>query len=91
MYSGSLAAVVIVPTILFLVVVMPLWLTLHYRSKRQAASQLNEDERRELEILADKAESFAERIEVLEAILDDQVPDWRCETHAKMREEREFE
>ena len=86
--SSSFAALAIVPTILFLTVVMPIWLTLHYRSKRQAASQLNEDERRELEVLADKAESFAERIEVLEAILDDQVPDWRSESDARGREER---
>ena len=76
--SGPFLALAIVPTILFLTVVMPIWLTLHYRSKRHASAQLSEDERRELESLADKAESFAERIEVLESILDDQVPDWRA-------------
>ena len=76
--SGPFLALAIVPTILFLTVVMPIWLTLHYRSKRHASAQLSADERRELESLADKAESFAERIEVLESILDDQVPDWRA-------------
>lgn len=89
--SSSFAALAVVPTILFLVVVMPIWLTLHYRSKRQATSQLNEDERRELEILADKAESFAERIEVLEAILDDQVPEWRADSDARARDKRAAE
>ncbi len=64
-------------TVVFLIVVLPLWLILHYRSKRIASTELNEDERYELETLADKAESFAERIEVLESILDDQMPDWR--------------
>ena len=74
----SIAVLAFVPTLVFVTVVLPLWLILHYRSRRQSASQLNEDERYELESLADKAESFAERIEVLEAILDDSVPNWRA-------------
>ena len=73
----SFAVLAFVPTLVFVAVVMPLWLILHYRSRRQAASHLNEDERYELEALADKAESFAERIEVLESILDESVPNWR--------------
>ena len=78
--SGSLLAFFLVPMILFVILVMPLWIILHYRSKRHAAAQLSEDERRELEQLADKAESFAERIEVLESILDDQIPNWRSDS-----------
>ena len=89
--SGSLFALAFVPTILFLMVVMPIWLTFHYRSKRHASAQLSEDERRELESLADKAESFAERIEVLESILDDQVPDWRAGTDQGSQKEESQE
>lgn len=77
MYTEPLFDFLIVTTLVFLTVVLPLWLILHYRSKRMASTQLNEDERYELETLADKAESFAKRIEVLESILDDQAPDWR--------------
>ena len=86
--SGPLIVFLFVTTLVFLVVVVPMWLVMHYRSKRLASTQLNEDERQELEILADKAESFAERIEVLEAILDDQVPDWRKGTGDGSNDER---
>jgi len=74
----SLTVLAFVPTLVFVSVVLPLWLILHYRGRRHAASQLNADERCELEALADKAERFAERIEVLEAILDESVPNWRA-------------
>ena len=74
----SLAVFAFVPTLVFVSVVLPIWLILHYKSKRAASSQLNDDERRELDALADKAESFAERIEVLESILDESVPNWRA-------------
>ena len=86
--SGSFLVFLFVTTLVFLTVVVPIWLVMHYRSKRLASTQLNEDERHELEILADKAESFAERIEVLEAILDDQVPDWRKDTDDESDDER---
>lgn len=75
--SSPFLAFLFATTLIFLTVVVPIWLVMHYRSKRLASSQLNEDERYELEVLADRAESFAERIEVLESILDDQIPDWR--------------
>ena len=86
--SHSFLVFLFVTTLVFLTVVVPIWLVMHYRSKRLASTQLNEDERHELEILADKAESFAERIEVLEAILDDQVPDWRKDTDDESDDER---
>ncbi|MCY4276432.1 MAG: envelope stress response membrane protein PspB [Gammaproteobacteria bacterium] len=73
----SLTVLAFVPTLVFVSIVLPLWLILHYRSRRHAASELNADERYELEALADKAERFADRIEVLEAILDESVPNWR--------------
>ena len=86
--SGPFLALALVPTLLFVGLVMPMWLAFHYRSKRHASSQLSEDERRELESLADKAESFAERIEVLESILDDQVPDWRGRSESNASNEK---
>ncbi len=86
--SSSFIAFLFVTTLVFLTVVVPIWLVMHYRSKRLASTELNEDERHELEILADKAESFAERIEVLEAILDDQAPDWRNNTDDESNDQR---
>lgn len=73
----DLTPIIIVPMILFLIVVAPIWLTMHYRSKRQATESLSAGERDELERLLANAESMRERIETLESILDAQTPDWR--------------
>ena len=66
-----------VPTLLFVVIVAPLWILMHYRSKRRSQGVLSEDERAELERLAEIAERMGERVETLEAILDAETPDWR--------------
>lgn len=66
-----------VPAVVFLAVVAPIWIFMHYRSKQQAQGALSEDERMELEALAAQAGRMTERIETLEAILDAETPDWR--------------
>lgn len=66
-----------VPTIVFMVIVAPIWLILHYRSKKQINQGLSEDEYMTLKELADKAERMADRIQTLEAILDAEAPEWR--------------
>ena len=70
-------AFALVPTLLFVVIVAPLWILMHYRSKRRSQGALSEDERAELERLAEIAEGMGERVETLEAILDAETPDWR--------------
>lgn len=66
-----------VPTIIFMVIVAPIWLILHYRSKKQVSQGLTEDEYMTLQELADKAEKMGDRIQTLEAILDAEAPEWR--------------
>ncbi len=66
-----------VPTVIFLVVVAPAWIWMHYRSKQHALGALSENERMELETLALQAERMLERIDTLEAILDAETPEWR--------------
>ena len=66
-----------VPTIVFLVVVAPLWIIMHYRSKQRSQASLSEDERTQLEALGLLADKMADRIETLESILDAETPDWR--------------
>ena len=66
-----------VPTIVFLVIVAPLWILMHYRSKQRARSELSAEERQLLELLSVRAERMGERIETLESILDDETPGWR--------------
>lgn len=73
----SLAIAIMVPTIVFMVVVAPAWLWMHYRSKRRAQAALSETERDNLEALVLKSELMMERIDTLEAILDAQTPEWR--------------
>ncbi|HTK97921.1 MAG TPA: envelope stress response membrane protein PspB [Pseudomonadales bacterium] len=66
-----------VPTIVFLVIVAPLWILMHYRSKQRARGELSAEERQLLELLTVRAERMGERIETLESILDDETPGWR--------------
>ncbi|WP_394174066.1 envelope stress response membrane protein PspB [Thalassotalea litorea] len=66
-----------VPVILFMAIVAPIWLVLHYRSKRQISQGLTEDEYQQLTELSDLADKMAARIKTLEAILDAETPEWR--------------
>ena len=66
-----------VPVVLFLTIVAPTWIFMHYRSKQKLASAMSEQERTDLEDLMVHAERMAERIATLEAILDAETPDWR--------------
>jgi phage shock protein B len=66
-----------VPTIVFLVIVAPLWILMHYRSKQRTRGELSAEERQLLELLTVRAERMGERIETLESILDDETPGWR--------------
>ena len=63
--------------ILFMLFVAPTWLVLHYRGKRQINKGLSENDYKDLQILADKAEQMSERIKTLETILDTEAPQWR--------------
>ena len=73
----GMALALMVPTIIFLTIVAPIWIFMHYRSKQRAQSALSDDERAELETLAAQAGRMLDRIETLEAILDSETPGWR--------------
>ena len=61
-----------------LVICIPIvWLQLHYKYRGQKTSGFTEEESRQLEELLEIADSMAERIKTLEAILDAESPDWR--------------
>jgi len=65
------------PLIIFLIFVAPLWLFLHYRSKRKSEMGLSEEDNQRLQALSVKAESMQTRIDTLERILDAETPNWR--------------
>lgn len=73
----AILGIVIAPVIIFMIFVAPIWLILHYRSKKQVNQGLSEDEYVTLQELADKAEKMGDRIQTLEAILDAEAPEWR--------------
>ena len=77
MDSSHITAIILVPSIVFMVIVAPLWVWWHYRSKRRAQVALTESERDNLEALLLKSEAMMERIDTLESILDAQTPEWR--------------
>jgi len=73
----SMAVFLFVPTILFMTIVAPIWLIMHYRSKNRAVKGLGEMEKRELEDLLMTADKLTQRIDNLERILDIDSPQWR--------------
>lgn len=75
--NEGVLAIVTAPIVLFLIFVAPIWLILHYRSKKQVSQGLSDEEYLRLQDLANKAEQMSERIKTLEAILDSETPQWR--------------
>jgi phage shock protein B len=61
-------------------VVLPLVVILHYVTKWRSSRSLSRDEQKMLEELWQDAQKMESRINALETILDDQVPDWRRRT-----------
>ncbi|MBD3648253.1 MAG: envelope stress response membrane protein PspB [Pseudomonadales bacterium] len=73
----GIAVAFFVPVVVFLVVVAPIWIIVHYRSKTRTADGLTERERGELDEMIEVANKMAARIETLESILDVESPGWR--------------
>jgi phage shock protein B len=73
----ALTVAFFVPVVIFLTIVAPVWIFMHYRSKQRAQGALSDDERLELETLASTAGRMMDRIDTLEAILDAETPGWR--------------
>ena len=77
----------IVPMVLFMVIVAPTWIVMHYRSVNRSSSQLSEDDRQALEEILVVVDQMADRIESLESILDADHPNWRRERVSQSQEE----
>ncbi len=63
--------------IVFMVVVAPIWIVMHYRSKGTKQTGISEADQGRLKELTEIADSMMQRIETLESILDKETPDWR--------------
>jgi phage shock protein B len=69
-----------VPTILFMVVVAPIWISLHYRSVSRSSRSLTDEDRESVEHMLETVDRLTDRIGTLESILDADHPDWRQQT-----------
>ena len=76
-----------VPTILFLVIVAPLWLTMHYRSVSRASRGLTREDRESVEQMLVTVDKLTDRIEALEAILDADHREWRRQVDRQDRDQ----
>lgn len=66
-----------IPVILLLTVVVPIWITLHYRSLNNSSRALSDEDRETLEEMLETVDRMTDRIVNLEAILDADRPNWR--------------
>ena len=66
-----------VPTILFVLVVAPIWITMHYRSLSRSSRSLKQEDRESIDHMLETVDKLSERIGSLEAILDADHPQWR--------------
>ncbi|MCP1728295.1 phage shock protein B [Natronospira proteinivora] len=63
--------------IVFITIVVPLWLLLHYITRWRQSRGLSREDEHMLEELWESAGRMEERIETLERILDEQNSEWR--------------
>lgn len=71
------AKLAFVPMILFIVIVLPTWLNLHYRDKRRQGRELSAEEWADLEDTLNQLEKMEQRVIALEQILDEKDSAWR--------------
>lgn len=62
---------------LFCIFIAPLWLILHYSTRRRQAQGLTREDEKMLSELWQLADKMERRVAALETILDTQAPGWR--------------
>ncbi len=77
MSSAQVLALLLVPTILILVVVVPTALKYYYADKERMSRSLSADEWEEIRSTLARADKMEERINTLESLLDAQDPSWK--------------
>jgi phage shock protein B len=76
-----------VPAILFMVVVAPIWIVMHYRSLTRSSRGLSDEDRESIEHMLVTVDKLTDRIGTLESILDADHPDWKKTMSRQLREE----
>lgn len=73
-----------VPMIIFMVIVAPIWITMHYKSVNRANKGLSLEEREQLDELIAQSDQLLARIETLESLLDEHSEHWRSDEEPKV-------
>jgi phage shock protein B len=73
----TMSTALFVLSIIFMTVVVPLFVIMHYTTKWKAIKGLSDDEHQMLEDLWKESQAMQSRVNALETILDSEVPDWR--------------
>jgi len=66
-----------IPLLVFMVIVVPIWLILHYATRNSASKRLTSKDEALLEELHESARRMEDRVHNLERILDADSPEWR--------------
>jgi len=77
MMTTTVFGMLTVLAIIFMVVVLPVWLLLHYLTKMKGMRGLSAEDEAALEKLWKNSAAMEERINTLETILDEHHPSWR--------------
>lgn len=72
-----------VPMVLFMVIVAPIWIVMHYRSVNRSSRGLSDDDRESIDTMLVTVDKLNERIVSLEAILDADHPNWRQQENTR--------
>lgn len=75
-----------VPTILFMVIVAPMWISMHYRSVNRSSRSLSQEDRESIEHMLETVDKLTDRIGALESILDADHTDWRQQSDRSARD-----
>ena len=70
-----------VPMVLFMVIVAPIWIVMHYRSVNRSSRSLSDDDRESIDTMLVTVDKLNERIVSLEAILEADHPNWKQQEH----------
>jgi phage shock protein B len=76
----SLTHAMFVLSIIFMTVVLPIVIVMHYTTKWKATRGLSQEEQQLLEDLWRTSQKMDSRLNSLETILEDQAPDWKKKT-----------
>lgn len=66
-----------IPIIAVSMIPFIVWINLHYKYKNRALGSMTDDQMTELTQMSKIADILDQRVNVLEKILDDEVPNWR--------------